>query len=221
MKGKALHYLYLDESGELGFDLANKKSSKFFTVCILLIKNNDSKRKIVKSVKRTLHKKLNPKNKRNRIVQELKGTSTTIEIKKYFYNKIVDLDFYIYSISLNKIRVYDYLVKDKSRVYNWIARLLLDNVDFSGVRDRMHLVIDKSKSKPQIVEFDEYICRQLMSKIDPKIPLELKHKNSCSDYGLNAVDLFSWGIFRKHERKDTEWYNIFKEKIKYDGIYLP
>ena len=36
---------------------------------------------------------------------------------------------------MNKIRVYDYLVKNKSRVYNWIARLLLDEVDFSEVKD--------------------------------------------------------------------------------------
>jgi len=187
----------------------------------LLIKSEENKKKIIKSVNRTLHKKLNPKNKRNRIVQELKGTSTTIEVKKYFYKKIIDLDFHIYSITLNKIRVYDNLVKNKSRVYNWIVRLLLDNVDFSEVKDRIYLIIDKSKSKPQIVEFNEYIYRQLMAKIDPKIPLEMKHKSSCSDYGLNAVDLFSWGIFRKYERKDREWYNIFKEKIKFDGIYLP
>ncbi|GAI67500.1 unnamed protein product [marine sediment metagenome] len=60
-----------------------------------------------------------------------------------------------------------------------------------------------------------------MAKIDLKISLEIKHKISCSNYGLNTVDLFSWGIFRKHERKDWEWYNIFKEKIKFDGIYLP
>ena len=216
-----MYYLYLDESGDLGFDLVNKNSSKFFTICILLIKSEENKKKIIKSVSRTLHKKLNPKNKRNRIVQELKGTSTTIEVKKYFYKKIIDLDFHIYSITLNKIRVYDNLVKNKSRVYNWIVRLLLDNVDFSEVKDRIYLIIDKSKNKPQIVEFNEYIYRQLMAKIDPKIPLEIKHKRSCSDYGLNVVDLFSWGIFRKHERKDREWYNIFREKIKFDGIYLP
>ncbi|MBU1291133.1 DUF3800 domain-containing protein, partial [bacterium] len=34
-----MYYLYLDESGDLGFDLVNKNSSKFFTVCILLIKS--------------------------------------------------------------------------------------------------------------------------------------------------------------------------------------
>jgi hypothetical protein len=216
-----LHYLYLDESGDLGFDLVNKKSSKFFTVCILLIKGEENKKKIIKSVKRTLRKKLNPKNKRNRIVQELKGTSTTLEVKKYFFKKVKDLDFYIYSVTLNKIRVYDYLVKNKSRVYNWIVRLLLDEIDFSEIKDRIFLIIDKSKSKPQIVEFNKYIYRQLMAKIDPIIPLEIKHKDSCSDYGLNAVDLFSWGIFRKHERNDWEWYNIFKGKIKFDNVYLP
>lgn len=216
-----MYYLYLDESGDLGFDLVNKKSSKFFTVCILLIKDNESKRKIAKNVERTLHKKLNPKNKRNRIVQELKGTSTTLQVKKYLYQKIQELNFDIYSVSLNKIRVYNYLVDNKPRVYNWIARLLLDKIDLSKARDRIFFILDKSKSKAQIVEFNEYIYSQLMAKIDPKVPLKIKHKDSCSDYVLNVVDLFSWGIFRKHERKDLEWYNIFKEKIKYDSVYLP
>ena len=211
----------MDESGDLGFDLVNKRSSKYFTICILLIKDSESKRKISKNIERTLRKKINPKNKRNRIVQELKGTSTKIEIKKYFFKKIKDLEFYIYSITLNKIRVYDYLVKDKSRIYNWIVRLLLDNVDFSEVKNRIYMIIDKSKSRPQIVEFNEYIYRQLMTKVDPKIPLEIKHKNSCSDNGLSAVDLFSWGIFRKYERKDLEWYNIFKEKVIFEDVYLP
>lgn len=216
-----MYYLYLDESGDLGFDLVNRKSSKFFTVCILLIKDNESKRKIAKNVERTLHKKLNPKNKRNRIVQELKGVSTTLQVKKYLYQKIQELNFDIYSISLNKIRVYNYLVDNKPRVYNWIARLLLDKIDLSKARDRIFFILDKSKSKAQIVEFNEYIYSQLMAKIDPKVPLKIKHKDSCSDYVLNVVDLFSWGIFRKHERKDLEWYNIFKEKIKYDSVYLP
>ena len=52
-----MHYLYLDESGDLGFDLVNKKSSKFFTVCILLIKDEVSKRKIIKGVNRTYKQK--------------------------------------------------------------------------------------------------------------------------------------------------------------------
>ncbi len=33
-------YLYLDESGDLGFDFVNKKPSKFFTITILVIKGD-------------------------------------------------------------------------------------------------------------------------------------------------------------------------------------
>lgn len=32
-------FLYLDESGDLGFDFVNKKPSKFFTIAILEIKS--------------------------------------------------------------------------------------------------------------------------------------------------------------------------------------
>jgi hypothetical protein len=38
---------------------------------------------------------------------------------------------------------------------------------------------------------------------------------------LQAVDLFSWGIFRKYEKNNTEWFDLFKGKIKYDAVYLP
>jgi len=98
----------------------------------------------------------------------------------------------------------------------WVARLLLDNVNFLEAENRVILVIDRSKSKPQIEEFNSYIRRQLEAKIDPKIPLEIRHVDSNTDGGLNVVDLFSWGIFRKYERKDVEWYEIYrKNTIRY------
>jgi hypothetical protein len=52
-------YLYLDESGDLGFDFVNKKPSKFFTVAILAIAGQQANRKLIKSVKVVLRRKLN------------------------------------------------------------------------------------------------------------------------------------------------------------------
>ncbi|MBI4309006.1 MAG: DUF3800 domain-containing protein, partial [Candidatus Omnitrophica bacterium] len=154
-------YLYLDESGDLGFDFVNKKPSKFFTICILVIKGMESRKRIVKMIERTLRRKLNPKNKRKRFVQELKATSTTLAIKEYFYRNIKDVDFSIYSITLNKQRVYSNLVENKARVYNWVARMLLDQIDFTTADTRISFVVDKSKSKPEIAEFDKYILWNL------------------------------------------------------------
>ena len=213
-------YLYLDESGDLGFDFVNKKPSGFFTICILVVKGMESRKRIVKMIERTLRRKLNPRNKRKRFVQELKASSTTLSIKEYFYRNIIDVDFSVYSITLNKKRVYPRLIEDKARVYNWVVRLLLDQIDFSTADTQISLVIDKSKSKPEIAEFDRYVLSNLQGKIDPKIPLIISHRDSQEDLCLNAVDLFSWGVFRKYEKKDMDWYEVFKGKIRYEDLYL-
>ena len=213
-------YIYLDESGDLGFDFVNKKPSKFFTVCILVIKGTEGKKRISKMVERTLRRKLNPKGKRKRLVHELKATSTTLHVKEYFFRNIRNVDFSIYSLILNKKRVYQHLIEDKSRVYNWVARMLLDQIDFSEADTQISLVIDKSKSKPEIAEFDRYVFWNLKGKVDPKIPLRISHKDSQEDLCLNAADLFSWGVFRKYEKSDTGWYDVFKSKIRYENLYL-
>jgi len=93
-------YLYLDESGDLGFDFVNKKPSKFFTVSILALGSVESNRKLIKAVKVTLRRKLNPKRHRRRIVQELKGRKTTFEAKQYFYRQVKNISFGIYAMTL-------------------------------------------------------------------------------------------------------------------------
>jgi len=90
---KNMWYLYLDESGDLGFDFVNKKPSKFFTVTILALGSIEANRKLVKAVKVVLRRKLNPKGKRKRLVFELKGTGTTLEVKKYFYKQAKEIKF--------------------------------------------------------------------------------------------------------------------------------
>jgi hypothetical protein len=214
-------YLYLDESGDLGFDFVNKKPSKFFTITILVIKGNIENRLLFKAVKKTLRRRLNPRGKRKRIVAELKGTKTTLEIKKYFYEQVKSLNFNIYAITLNKRRLYEYLIKNKSRVYNFIARNVLDQISFKEAKIKVELIIDKSKSKPEIVEFNSYIRRQLEAELDPKIPLNIYHFSSIENGGLQAADMFSYGIFEKHERRRMDWLNIFKEKVIYESVYLP
>jgi hypothetical protein len=214
-------YLYLDESGDLGFDFVNKKPSKYFVVTILVVKGHEANRCLINGVKKTLRRKLNPKNKRKRIVSELKGTKTTIEVKEYFYQQVKDLDLAVYAIVLNKRRVYPSLVKQKSRVYNFIARTVLDQIPYGNAEQKVELTIDKSKSKPAIVEFNEYIYRQLESKIDPTVPLNIYHVNSNENCALQAVDLFSYAIFEKYERRRDQWCKIVNEKIKYCSVYLP
>ena len=209
-------YLYLDESGDLGFDFFAKKPSKYFTVTVMLVRGIENRRKIAKAVKRTLHKKL-PRT----MTHELKGAKQSIEVKQYFYRHIEPVPFELYALTLNKRRVYDYLFQKKDRVYNFIARKALDVIPFENAVARVGLVIDRIKSRKEIREFDDYLIRQLAGRIAPTIPLDIDHHLSHEDLPLQAVDLFSWGIFRKYERGDSKWFDVFRGKIRYDEVYLP
>lgn len=214
-------YLYLDESGDLGFDFVTKKPSKFFTMTVLVLKGQDKNRILINAVKHTLKRKLRKKKLLKTSGCELKGSNVSIEVKKYFYEQIKGVDFKLYALTLNKKRVYQALMKEKERIYNYIARLILDKIDFNCAEIRVNLILDKSKGKSEIADFNSYVFRQIQAKIDPKIPLDIVHALSHENLGLQAVDLFSWGIFRKYERKDVEWFKIFSAKMSYNDVYLP
>lgn len=214
-------YLYLDESGDLGFDFVNKKPSKFFTIAVVAVDSIEENRKLIKAVRLTLRRKLNPPNKRKRIVYELKGSSTTIEVKKYFYRFVQPIRFGVYAVTLNKRRVYERLTKEKARVYNFISRHVLDRIPFEkNAGQRVEMIVDKSKSKPEIVEFNTYIRHQLEARLPPSAKLDVFHWSSQDTPGLQAADVFCWGIFQKYERKDEAWLAVFREKLMLDEQYL-
>ena len=208
-------FLYLDESGDLGFDFFGKRPSKFFTVTILALRETSNNRALINAVRKTTRRKL-----RRHPTAELKGSHTSIGVKRYFYGLARPIPFGIYALTLNKRRVYEELAQKKHRVYNFIARNVLDQVPIEKASTRVLLVIDKSKSRREIGKFNSYVVRQLQGRLEPKVPLDIYHHSSQENPGLQAADLFSWGIFRKYERGDQEWYGVFREKIQYDDRYL-
>lgn len=211
-------FLYLDESGDLGFDFITKKPSKFFTVAVLAVKGQDNNRILINAIKHTLKRKMG---KKKLLGSEIKGSKVSLEIKKFFYNQVAGLSLKIYALTLNKKRVNQDLVYTKERLYNYVARMVLDRIDLNSAQQRVMLILDKSKGKPEIADFNAYIFRQLQGKLNPKIPLDIVHRLSHEMMGLQAADLFAWGIFRKYEKKDIEWFSVFREKVIFDDLYLP
>ncbi|OGC08248.1 hypothetical protein A2230_08490 [candidate division WOR-1 bacterium RIFOXYA2_FULL_36_21] len=213
-------FLYLDESGDLGFDFINRKPSKFFTITILAIKGIDNNRELINCVKKVLKRKLNNKKNKKRFIQELKGVATNFGIKKYFYELMKGLPFAIFSLTLNKKRVYSKLIEEKERIYNYIARKVLDEIKFENATNQVDLIVDKSKGTEQIKDFNTYIVGHLQARLNPKVPLNILHVNSWDSKGIQAVDLFSWGIFRSYEKQDFGWLTVFKDKVKFNEQFL-
>lgn len=214
-------YIYLDESGDLGFDFNKRATTDYFVVTLLLVRNKQNKIKIDKAVERTLKNKINVGKRAKKPENELKGTKTSLGVKEYFYRQIEKAEFEIYTIALNKRRVFKYLQENHERLYNYVARLVIDQIPFRGAKAKIVLSLDKSKSRKEIKEFNRYLFNQLEGVLPLKIPLEIYHLASYESKGVQAADLFCWGVFRKYERGDTKWYKVFKEKIRFKGVYLP
>lgn len=213
-------YLFLDESGDLGFD-PHRQSSKFLTIGVLAVGGMESAKAIRCAVRNTLRRKVNkPGAKRRRY--ELKGESTSISVKRYFYNQIRNRDFGIYSSTIDKSRVLPSSTNHpdaKARLYNFIAHQVLKDIHFESVTDGVELIVDKSKGKREIAEFDAYLLSQLQGRLDPNITLKIRHLNSHEDGGLSAADLFVWGLGRYHERGDEEWLAVYQEKVRSNTKY--
>ena len=213
-------YLCLDESGDLGFDFVNKKPSKHFTVCLLATSDPTAYYAIRRAVKKTLRRKVNKGGRARRLKSEIKATETTLEAKRHFYRQIAGLRFGLFALTLNKRRVYERLTHEKERVYNYVTRLVLDQIPFEQADDRVQLLVDRSKGKAEIQEFNQYIIRQLQGRLNPTIPLNINHLTSHEEPALQAADLFVWGIFRKHEKGDSAWFDVFQEKVRYNELFL-
>lgn len=214
-------YVFLDESGGLSFDFTKGGTTRFFVVCLLVLPTTRDYRQLTKAVERTIRHKLHRGRAPKRPTHELKGTAVDIATKRYFFQQAQRASFSIYALILNKARVYEDLRRQPERLYNFVARKLIERCPFQQADDRIILTLDRRKATEDIRAFNQYLLVQLQGSLPLKVPIEIYHKHSWERKGLQAVDLFSWGIFRKYERGETTWYEVFRERIVFEDVYLP
>jgi len=214
-------FIYLDESGDLGFKFDKKGTSKYFIITLLILRHSTDVKIIAKGVSRTIKNKIRKNKKYKEPTCELKGSKTSLAVKKYFYKQIQKVSFEIYAVILNKERVYEPLRMRKPKLYNFIAKFILEKCKLSDAPCGIEIVVDKSKGPEQQKDFNQYLTYELQVQIPSNIPLRIYHNPSYENKGLQAADMFCWGIARKWEQKDLAWYNCFKEKIKMEELYLP
>lgn len=215
--------IYLDESGDLGFDFSKRKTSKKFVITLLVCADAAAAAMFRIAVRRALKNKLKRKNKRkSRLIAELKGTKTSLEVKKYFYRSVTAGGWKIYTVILNKQRVNEDLRRPgtKKKLYNFLARFILEKIDLKHAGPAVTLVTDRCKDQEEIRDFNQYVANQLEALLPLNIPLNIYHEQSHNNAGLQAVDLFCWGIFRKYEIRDTEWYDVYRSALTFETEYL-
>ena len=214
-------HLYFDESGCLGFDFSKNGTSKHFTLCVLVVEGVQNNKHLKTSVNRTLRNKINRKRKKK--ATELKGSKDSLQTKTYFIQQLdgLKVDYQVYALTLNKKRVNGDLKRRPDRLYNYLVSQLLKKLSFLNNFSSIHFVFDRCKSPKQVKDINQYLFSQLSSALNTSIKLNFEHKDSQSDRGLSAIDYFCNGIFRKYESKDRGFFDLFKEKIGYEDVFLP
>ncbi len=114
--------VFLDESGDLGFDFTKGGTSRFFVITILVVENHEDRVRLFKAIERTIKNKVRKGKKGKTPEIELKGAKTSAAVKAYFFRQLDPVKFQIYSLVLNKARVYDALQENQAKLYNYIAR---------------------------------------------------------------------------------------------------
>ena len=169
----------------------------------------------------TVSKKLNHKSNSKRIIHELKGSSTSLEIKKYFYNHIVHLQGWsVATIVVDKLNLLlnpnDHI--NQEALYVMLTAILLDELNLNCI-DQIILIADNRKHRQDMQNFNIKIANVLKAKLTIKTTVNVTHELSQSNKGIQAIDMFCHGIFRKYEFNDKTWYSLFEDRVANEIVY--
>lgn len=211
-------YIHIDETGDLGMDFQNKRPSRFFVITLLVCETTEALYFVRKAAQNTLERKLNYGHKRKK--NEVKGLNTTLEIKQYFHKKLsFRTDINIHSIVLDKkclSETVDHI--DQHRIYVKMCSLALETVVIKNNAGFIHLIADRCKRGIEARDFSLTLRTTLEKRLPFTAKITVEQISSTEDYALQAVDMFSYGIFCKHEFSSTDWYAMFKHQIFHEGM---
>jgi hypothetical protein len=205
-------YIFMDESGDLGFNEQKEKTSKNFIIAFLFSQNKNILDKIVKKVFNTL-----PPN----IKKKHSGTFHCYKEQPIVRSRLLSLlkkkkDVSVMIIRLNKSNVWTDLRKEKSILYNYVVNILLNRI-FSkkliSIQDKLVFIQSQRETNKLLnLNFKQYISQQV--KKNHGIELVVEIKKPSEEKALQIVDFVSWSVFRKYEHNDDTYYNIIKDLIK-------
>lgn len=215
----AMSFIFIDESGDLGFDFKKKKTSKYFVITLLFAEDKNVLEKIVKKVFKGFSKM--EAHSHNGVLHAYKESPKT---KSKLLNLLRDKKTVkIVAIYLNKNKVYTRLQNEKHVLYNYVTNILLDRVytkKLIPVNKKVCIYASRRETSRFLNKnFSNYIESQLKNNF--KIAVDVNIVSPSSEKGLQVVDMVSWALFRKYEFGDHTFYNLIKSEIVEENPLFP
>jgi len=210
-------YIFLDESGDLGFNFKKAGASKYFIITILFVDNYRPIEKVVRKIHSTLKKKHKQKSGVLHCYHESPIT------RRRMLRRLNEKEIKIMAICLNKHKVYTKFHNQKDVLYNYVTNILLDriyNKKLIPIDKQITLIASRKETNKFLnSNFKEYLKNQIKENHKTNITIEIKtpYEEKC----LQAVDFLSWSIFRKYQQEDDSYYKIISSKIFEENPLFP
>jgi len=198
-------FIYLDESGDLGF---KKGSSKYFVISFIAM---DTKTNLI------LKRKIKKVKKRHKIGKdvEIKANKSNHSLRVDVLNKICSLPIEIYSITTKKQGINKSLRKDTNIFYNYMVNLILVPYIERSKISNLCLIADSRINKvSKGMRFGDYLKYKIFFENSLyKIKLDIKYLDSLTSYGLQAVDFIANSVFKSYEQTNDRYYKVLRGSI--------
>ena len=198
-------FIYLDESGDLGF---KKGSSKYFVISFIAM---DTKTNLI------LKRKIKKVKKRHKIGKdvEIKANKSNHSLRVDVLKEICSLPIEIYSITTKKQGINKSLRKDTNIFYNYMVNLILVPYIERSKISNLCLIADSRINKvSKGMRFGDYLKYKLFFENNLyKIKLDIKYLDSLTSYGLQAVDFIANSIFKSYEQENDRYCKVLRRSI--------
>ncbi len=223
-----MHFIFLDESGEFGFEAG---SSTHLLIALLETENSKRLKNVMRKEKKRLHDLGWPRD------IEIKGTAlygcqhepripqqiadNRVAHLTRIVNRILDADATPHYTIIRKDRLTRNLQQAPYGIaYNYFAGNLLCKVHNGALQCPVTLVVDRrNKETHAHMPFDGYVSTRIITDCNHEHSFEIRHEDSRDWLGLQAVDFISWGLFRAYEHQDRQFYDLIRPNVRIDDCW--
>jgi hypothetical protein len=213
--------IYLDESGDLGFDFAKPYriggSSRFLTIGALCVP--PTKKHLPKRVVKGLYSKFgwNPANEKK--WADMSGSARTEFAQRAREMCDKNPDICLHSITVKKQKVMAHIRNDSNKLYNYMIRLSL--LDFMATHDAVTLMPDPRAIKVQSGNsLHDYLQIELwFSKVVKTTLITLLHDSQHS-LGIQFADMLAGLVHSHYEDSEHNHFVTLCPRIRLTRLYF-
>jgi len=195
-------FVYLDESGDVGFKF-RQGSSRYFVVTLLLITDPLPFHEAVDELRSSLGFEAG---------NEFKWVNSSHDVRWAFLRMLRRQDFTARVLVIDKELMTAPHMRKRDTFYNFLVQLVLKH-DNGTIREATLILDESVKSKKSKQHLATYLRQQLNANPEDRKIREVRYHASHSDNLIQAADMLTGAVYTHYHRGNSEYLDYIRVKI--------